>query len=539
MLELNAEGTPLTSAMTTQRFMMTPALMELYAFLDAWQVGDTGISDRSLEGWRTQAHLHAGGNRRSIPITETLDPASPNYMHWFDPDVATVGTTQGAVRRGSHRVSRERDRAPLPPRGAIPPYTTAAGAKCVQYGGSAKAPQLTTADFGFSAGGRPSAPAGRREAPTAFYDLATLRSATELVLTNPRVGFFSTPAFFANWQTNTSNMARVTTNQSLIVATGAAVDGTDTTVPPTTPGLDAAHAAPGSACFQCHQLLDPTRSILAATYSWNYHQQDETAFSTQPGLFAFEGVIKPVSTIADYGAVLATHPLFAQAWVQKLAYYVNSTACDTTDPEFQRIVGVFQSSNYSWTALVRELLSSPLTTYVTPTKTTLEVGETVAVSRRESPLRRAQRPPRAHRHLRAGRADPQGAADGRTRDRLRPPLGRLWPRRHRAGVLPNQPTLFYRAGTENICEAVAPWSTWPSPWPGVTQWTSTQPAAEAIADFVSIMGLTPSDPRAARAQTILTAHYAQAVQSGATASNALKSTFIAACAGPSAISIGL
>ena len=79
------------------------------------------------------------------------------------------------------------------------------------------------------------------------------------MLTIPRVGFFTTPAFFANWQTNTSNQMRVTTNQALIVATGAAVDGTDTTVPPSTPGLDAAHAAPGTACFGCHQLLDPTR----------------------------------------------------------------------------------------------------------------------------------------------------------------------------------------------------------------------------------------------------------------------------------------
>ena len=82
---------------------------------------------------------------------------------------------------------------------------------------------------------------------------------------DPRVGFFTTPAFFANWQTNTSNTMRVTTNQALIVATGASIDGTDTTVPSSTPGLDAAHAAPGSACFSCHQLLDPTRSILAAS----------------------------------------------------------------------------------------------------------------------------------------------------------------------------------------------------------------------------------------------------------------------------------
>ena len=69
--------------------------------------------------------------------------------------------------------------------------------------------------------------------------------------------------------------------------------------------------------------------------------------------------------------------------MQKLAYYANSVACDPTDPELQRIVGVFQSSGYSWNALVRELLSSPLTTYATPTTTAATNGEVVAVSRRD------------------------------------------------------------------------------------------------------------------------------------------------------------
>ena len=85
------------------------------------------------------------------------------------------------------------------------------------------------------------------EAVTPFCDLPSLRTATELVLSIPRTGFFSTPAFFANWQTNTSNQMRVTLNQTLIVALGAAVDGTDSTVTPGNPppGLDTVHAANG------------------------------------------------------------------------------------------------------------------------------------------------------------------------------------------------------------------------------------------------------------------------------------------------------
>src|SRR5450432_763272 len=42
MLELIAEGRPLTDAVTTQQLMMTTALKELYAFLDVYEVDDDG-----------------------------------------------------------------------------------------------------------------------------------------------------------------------------------------------------------------------------------------------------------------------------------------------------------------------------------------------------------------------------------------------------------------------------------------------------------------------------------------------------------------
>ncbi len=111
-----------------------------------------------------------------------------------------------------------------------------------------------------------------------------------------------------------------------------------------------------------------------------------------------------------------------------------------------------------------------------------------------------------------------------------------------APVLPNQPTLFYRAGMENICEAVAAQTidvATAKPLANVKQWSSKAPDA-AIADFVSIvMALPPSDARAQPATDLLEAHLKKATQSGATASNTLKSTFVVACLAPSAISIGL
>ena len=62
---------------------------------------------------------------------------------------------------------------------------------------------------------------------------------------------------------------------------------------------------------------------------------------------------------------------------------------------------------------------------------------------------------------------------------------------------PNQPTLFYRAGLENICAQVAAHGDrreGDPKQPGAKKWSSAQPDA-AIGDFVSlVMGLTAVGP---------------------------------------------
>jgi hypothetical protein len=537
VLELNAEGRPLTDAITTSRVMLTPALMEFYAFLDAWQVDDTGqVSDRfRASNPNLQITLEAA--QGAIPIEQTLDPTNANYMHWYDPDVAN--DSKAGTDCAQDPIVYDADAHVLHYLlyGTIARYKTTSGTACGQVNGTASAPQLTATDFTDWKMVTLRAPA-TGEAPTAFYDLATLRTATELVVTLPHVGFL-TPAFFANWQTNSSNQMRVTMNQALIVATGAMVDGTDLTFPPSTPGLDVLHAAAPD-CFGCHRTLDPTRSVLAATYSWNYHTQTDKTFSDQPGLFAFQGVTQPVFNLGDLTATLAQHPLFAPAWVQKLCYYANSTPCETGDPEFQRVVGVFKSSNFSWNALVRELLSSPLTTHAAPTQTATDQGEVIAVSRRDHLC--------AALDARLGLTDVCGLdalTKAQTHTTVPEIVGGLpsdgYGRGAVAPVLPNAPTLFYRAGVENICEAVADLvvdAAQPES-PDTKQYSSAQPDA-AIADFVAtLMALEPSDPRAAPAQAILAQHYLAAVQAGASASDALKSTFVAACLAPSTVSIGL
>ncbi len=86
-------------------------------------------------------------------------------------------------------------------------------------------------------------------------DLITLRKAKELIVDLPRVGFFTTPAFFATWPTNVNNLARVTTNQSLIVALGRSMNPESATIPLNESGLDEQHA-------------DPRRPATAAIKPW-------------------------------------------------------------------------------------------------------------------------------------------------------------------------------------------------------------------------------------------------------------------------------
>jgi len=537
---LVAGGQPFSAAFTTRSFMMTTALKELYAFLDTWEVDDNGkVTDR-FKAANSKLQITVSAASGPVAIADTLDPSSANYMHWTDPDVATAGANTPGCQMDPivYPVSAFTLHWLL--LGSLDNHKLSDGTNCGQVSGTSAAPQLAPTDFSDWTMVTIRPPSAG-EATATFYDLPALRPATTLVLSIPRVGFFSTPAFFANWQTNSSNQMRVTMNQALIVALGAAVDGSDRTQPPLpTPGLDAAHAEqPG--CLPCHQTLDPLRSIFSASYSWNYHNQLDATWAGQPGVFVFQGVTQPVSSIADLGNALATHPLFPAAWVQKLCTYANSGACSTTDPEFQRLVADFQSSGLSWNTLVAELFASPIVTNAAPTETAAASGQVIAVSRRDHLC--------AALNARLGFTD-LCALNAPTSKQLTQTVPEIvsglpsdgYGRGATMPVLPNAPTLFYRAGIENICAAVAaqvidvPASKQVA---GVKVWSSADPNG-AIAELVSlVMGLTASDPRAAQAGAILQSHFAAAMGQGATATAALQSTFVAACLAPSSTGVGM
>jgi hypothetical protein len=475
MLELINQGRPLSEGVSTQRLMMTTAMRELYAFLDVWEIDDDGkVTDRFKKA-HPMLDLTIEAAQGPIPIEQTLDPASPNFMHWYDPDAPTDGNKVTACGEDPIVMPASGIALHYLLYGAIDGHKSSAGTQCPPFGGTAAAPQLTQDDFGDwkMITLKQAAPG---EATTPFYDLPSLRAADELVLDIPRIGFFSTPAFFANWQTNISNQMRVTMNQTLIVAVGASVDGTDSTKTPGSPppGLDAVHAG-AVACAYCHQTLDPLRSILSATYSWNYHNQLDAALIGQKGMFAFQGVVKPVSSVNDLATALVQHPLFPEAWAQKLCYYVNSSPCVSEDPEFRRVVDAFKSSGFSWNTLVTELLSSPIITNASETKTATTQGEVVAVSRRDHLC--------AALDVRLGFTDVCGLNLLSKKQSLIQAIVSGLPsdgygRGSTIPVLPNAPTLFYRAATENICGSIAaqvidvPAA---KRQPDVKQWSSTSP----------------------------------------------------------------
>ena len=380
-------GQPFTSVVTTQRFMLTPRLMALYAFLDAVQVSDNGQTSDSFQKANAGFKFTLTAQQGAIPLSDSLDPASPHYLVFYAPQLASAYD-------------------PLCPQDPIV-YSGAAGQPSVTVAmflmlqGTPAAFNVTTGTAhrcqppAFPAGNIPitiadtqewqlidvRAPASG-ETPTPVFALPGFRAGHDLVLGTPRVGFFTTPSFLAEWNTNKSNQARVTLNQTLIVALGHAISPQNAALPPSIAAVDQMHAPQGSACFACHQSLDPLRQFFRQQYSLSFHLQSTAAQISLPGSFGFRGVTASGHTVFDLANLLAAHPDFAVAWTQKLCTYANSSPCDETDPEFQRVVKVFVDSNFSWSALTVELFSSPLVSYGQETQTADE-GEVFPVARRD------------------------------------------------------------------------------------------------------------------------------------------------------------
>jgi len=347
------------------------------------------------------------------------------------------------------------------------------------------------------------------------------------------VGFFTTPSFLAEWNTNNSNQARVTANQTLIVALGHGISPQNATLPPSTAAVDLNHAPQGTACYACHQSLDPMRQFFRQTYSYYFHPQTDTDETSLPGSFGFRGMSVSGKNIFDLASQLAAHPDFAAAWVQKLCTWANSARCDETDGEFKRVAAMFANSLYDWKTLEVTLFSSPLVTYLAPTRTVSQGGEVFPVARRD--------------HLCGALSNRLGIPDvcGLDVNTVVPQdlkgvqfIARVLPsdsysRGAEDSVLANDPNLFFRTGMENICAALGNKLIDAS---AGTRWSSASPDA-AIADFVHLL-MGVGTGRDATPLSILTDHFQSAGAAGVSASDALKSTFVLACISPSVVGMG-
>ena len=238
---------------------------------------------------------------------------------------------------------------------------------------------------------------GQEDEGLKFYDLPRLRVATSLKLKQPRVGFFTTPAFFARHETNEDNSFRVTVNQALIVALGQGLDAESTladaatqTLPPVDmSAVEAEHTMPGTTCAACHASLDPMRLYFKNAFDVTYRaRQEDNQESNDDGnqavpVFDLDGQSITGGDLMTFGQALAIQPRFAGAWAQKVCRWATSQACLATDPEFARVVAAFESSGYKFKTLLREMLSSPLVTGAAETQSqTTKVGTVVSIARR-------------------------------------------------------------------------------------------------------------------------------------------------------------
>ena len=541
VMELISEGRPFTETMTTRRFMLTVPMMVFYGFVDIHNQQDNGRLVNTLTASNPNLVLTFEARRGPISPVASARPNNANYMVWYAPQLATPQTANPNCTYGDPMEFNRTTRAPVDRAQTLYRFLMnseiqVSGTNNTNCGPStAYDPNhalITYGDYNQWRMITIRQPQNANEPTTQFYDLPALRSTDTMVLNVPRVGFYTTPAFFAGWQTNGSNQARVTINQALIVGLNHAIDGSLSIAPPNLSALDTEHAPPGSACYACHETLDPMRQVYRRDYSLFFSVQSNPNERNLAGAFAFDGVSVPEDSIADLGNNFANHPSFALAWAQKLCNFANSSACDATDPELQRVAQVFASSNYSWNVLVQTMFASPLVTNAGPTQTAQTWGVTVATTSKERIC--------AALANRLGLTDPcaqQASARSISALRTVPTITQVLPslQYSRGDPLPvfvTGPSMLYVAGMENLCSDVANAVV----DTGVNALYNSGDPNTAIADLVhNVMGV-PEGKDAVPIQ-ILADNYAASIEGGDNKVNALRNTFVLGCMSPTAIGL--
>jgi hypothetical protein len=564
--QLIADGRPFTDVLTTQKYMMTTGLKSLYLQIEMPndQPYAFGANNPTPLKWRID---YAAA---SIPLTDTLNPSSPNYMVFDDqpPATAAMGfpgnSSQFPTCHGSTTVTDMTAKttgtsapftgyAQLFQRliGYTPRYPFVASPECWEHPSK---PIFTTQDLSDWQWVTVTQKAST-DKYIQPYDLPTLRTTTTLPLALPRVGYFSTPAFLALWNTNDSNQHRVTANQALLVALGQSFTSEDTIVPLSTTGIDPSHAVAGTECYGCHKSLDPMRNLWANQLDFNdrndWITRSFTGAKPNPkptstgGVFAFGSVNMMGNTLADFGTLVGmvvddsqtdTINRFAMSITQKLCFFANSDTCDETDPEFRRIATAFQTGGYNFPSLIKEFFASPLVTGFVDTATYAKGTVPISISRRDH-LCAALSNRLKVTDICAQAVPLPTQAQSATAKIAGSVAADAFSRGAQSPVTPSDPTLFYRSASEMLCENVA---TQVVDSTGANNVYSSSSYATSITGMVeTIMGYTPMDTHHDMAVQILTDHYNAVIAAKNTATTALRSTFALACESPTALGIGL
>jgi hypothetical protein len=524
VLALIDEGRPFTEVVTTRRFMMNVPMMSILAYLDAVPVDDKGVQRSSwltslFPNMQTQFLTATETGGTPIPIGDSLDPKSPRFMQFtYEQPAGKICQTQNAagVRNLERLVG-------------------------VLFGEVPQGCKTTTAftedDWNTWRMIEVRKPASPAERPV-FFDVAKLRTANTLALETPRIGFMTTPAFFGSWATNDSNVFRVTANQMLIVALGRSFEPEGTTIPIDDSNIEGEHSVKGTVCYGCHSTLDPMRDFFRQSYSIFYSQKQglDASIPAETTFTANNSAPIKGNGIEALATAVASHPDFAKAWALKMCQHANAGACVADDPELGRVAGVFAASRFNFHTLLRTLYASPVVTFAARTRTAESLGVTVSIARRDLLCDRL-----AHR---LGVSDPCSLAPGSTlkaRTRLAnlalgiPESG--FSRGDPHPIQPREPNMFFAAGSEKICvtladvvvDGAAPFGKW-----------SNKDLPTAMKGFTEdVMGVTPDDPRATAVKDLLGRHRQAALDAGASAIEALRSTFTVACASALGTSVGL
>jgi hypothetical protein len=226
---------------------------------------------------------------------------------------------------------------------------------------------------------------------------------------------------------------------------------------------------------------------------------------------------------------------FAIAVAQKLCYFANSTGCQESDPAFRTIAKDFETSNFNFPQLVKELFSSDLVTGANTTATFSNGGVPVSISRRDQLCGALNN--RLGKDVCSLAVPLPSTTQAATVKIATSVPADAFSRGSEIPITASDPTLFFRAATEMLCENVA---TQVVDGTSGSVYASTD-AQNAMAAMVqNIMGYPPSDDKHyAQALAILQEHYSAVTAAKGTATNALRSTFTLACESPTSLSFGL